>query len=204
MYRFYPFLSFFFDWMNFLLRVMASWSPSFSNNPKVAQLPPGVHPNTIFGWTTCISKTPRLRSFVEVVRSRVENDRGTAKGWNGSDTCTLSFNIPNQMYCTSLLLVYHYNHLAFFYASMYIYIYHYQIPIYSKPSHISCVFPHMIPINHEQQNSKIARLASRMGFTLFCGQCSRRLRLLLLRCKRQLIQRKPGVWNSKIHSMLTL
>lgn len=123
MYRFYPFLSFFFDWMNFLLRVMASWSPSFSNNPKVAQLPPGVHPNTIFGWTTCISKTPRLRSFVEVVRSRVENDRGTAKGWNGSDTCTLSFNIPNQMYCTSLLLVYHYNHLAFFYASMYIYIY---------------------------------------------------------------------------------
>lgn len=102
---------------------MASWSPSFSNNPKVAQLPPGVHPNTIFGWTTCISKTPRLRSFVEVVRSRVENDRGTAKGWNGSDTCTLSFNIPNQMYCTSLLLVYHYNHLAFFSASMYIYIY---------------------------------------------------------------------------------
>ena len=197
MYRFYPFLSFFFDYM-FSSSSNFRWSPSFPQQPKGCQLP-GVHPNTIFGWTTCISKTPRLRSFVEV-----ENDRGTAKGWNGSDTCTLSFNIPNQMYCTSLLLVYHYNHLAFFYASMYIYIYHYYIPIYSKPSHISCVFPHMIPINHEQQNSKIARLASRMGFTLFCGQCSRRLRLLLLRCKRQLIQRKPGVWNSKIHSMLTL
>lgn len=110
MYRFYPFLSFFFDYMFVFFFVI-----------RCCQLP-GVHPNTIFGWTTCISKTPRLRSFVEVVRSRVENDRGTAKGWNGSDTCTLSFNIPNQTYCTSLLLVYRYNHLAFFYPFM-IYIY---------------------------------------------------------------------------------
>ena len=76
-----------------------------------------------------------------------------------------------------------------------------------KPSHISCVINSavyiIIPINHEQQTIT-ACLAPRMGFTLFCGQCARRLRLLLLRrCKRQLIQWKPGVWNSKIHSMLS-
>ena len=173
--------------MNFLLPC-DSLVPIFSKQPK--------------GVANCRPESIQTPSLVGQHASRRPHAFGRSVGqgvkWFRYMHLIFQYSKPDVLqYCTSLLLVYHYNHLAFFDAYVYIYM-------YSKPSHISCVFPHIIPINHEQQNSKIARLASRMGFTLFRGQCSRLLRLLLLRCKRQLIQRKPGVWNSKIHSMLTL